>query len=206
MNIFLSTLTLNSFNDPEILRVPRYKRIAHMQFGYSVTHAEGDEEPRLWDQYQAAELWSYLDQPGNVIVGFNVIDFDLPVIQGATGQPIELWQLTTLDLFALIKHHTGRWYKQHVLAVLNLGHGRGGDGVGDPTDWLRSGDPQQIQMAINYCKAGVILNRKLLNILQSGKPLLLPAQPEREIYDQQYFFLDPDPRFVLADPTQPAIY
>lgn len=206
MNIVISTLTLNSFNDPEIMRLPRYKRTAAMQYGYSVTHADGEEEPRVWDRNQAADLWTYLDQPGNCIVGFNVIDFDLPIIQNASGLPYSIWQLTTVDPFRIIREKTGRWYKQHVLAMINLGHGRGGDGFGDPTDWLRSGDPEQVNRAIEYCKAGVILNREMFAILQSGKPLLLPAQPEREFYDQQYFYLDPYPRFVIADPTQPAIY
>lgn len=206
MNIFLSTLARTSFNDPDILRLPRYKRMSAMHFALAVTHADIESEPRIWESDPTAALWSYLDQPGNCIVGFNVIEFDLPLIQGATGQSIELWNFTTFDIFNIIREKTGRWYRQQYLSIINLGHGRGGE---DPTGAVRAGlagDEAQWQHAIEYCRAGVNLNRQLLDILQRGKPLLLPALPDREEYEALYFYMDPEPRFVIADPTQPAIY
>lgn len=121
---------------------------------------------------------------GRDLCGWNVRDFDLPVIHAnlarfhdypaADIDPIG----RVVDLFDDIRQATGRWYKLDVVAAANLGRHKVAHGQ-QAAEWLRSGDPALIRRAVEYCRDDVTLVTALYDKLQHGEGLVLPPRPER---------------------------
>lgn len=154
------------------------------------------------------------DQVGNLywslcfafepIIGWNITDFDLPVIIHSTDRAgynpleIEYAGLNLIDLFDMIRQTTGRWYKLEEVAQVNLGRGKLAHGQ-QATEWLRSGDPVQIAQALEYCTEDVRLVIDLHEKLLAGESLLLPHRPARqEINDIRW---RPNAHERIPDPT-----
>jgi len=177
MLIYLDTETTKFFADPEIARLPRSQQIpalaAHVGCAVTFDDAAGW---RTWWPGDMAALWASLR--GRQIAGWNVVHFDVPLIQqaaalaGVSDPGLDPW--TALDLFAEIRTRTSRWYKLEEIAQANLGRGKSGDGQ-LASEWLRSDDPTLAQRAADYCRLDVQLVIDLHQIA-SDLGLLLPAR------------------------------
>lgn len=178
MLIYCDVETTKFFADPEIARLPRARQIpalaAHV--GVAVTYDAAHGYSAWWPD-EIVALWKVLRH--NQIAGWNVIHFDVPLIQQAAqlaGLPdpaLDPW--TALDLFAECRRHTGRWYKLEDIAQANLGRGKSGDGQ-QAAEWLRSGDAALREKAAEYCRLDVELVVELHRHAQEFG-LLLPPRP-----------------------------
>lgn len=180
--IFLDIETLDLFSDPHFRGLSRFQQIAALRFGLAVTH---DTETGVWREWfpdALPALWQYL--AGTELCGWNILDFDLPVIAHnlaqvhniADGGPGHFGRI--VDLFDDIRRETGRWYKLDLIAEVNLGRKKIAHGTQAP-EWLLSGDPELVRRAAEYCRDDVALVVELYRILAEGKGIKLPARPER---------------------------
>lgn len=117
MPVFFDIETLDLFDAPHLAHLPRKAQIKEMRFGLAVTHDSTTSEWRTWHSDDVIALWEYLAAADSVI-GWNIIDFDLPVIQASVrraGRSIKRTEaVTPIDLFAIIRTKTNRWYKLEV--------------------------------------------------------------------------------------------
>lgn len=204
--IYLDIETLDFFQDPHIAALPRNEQITAIRFGCAVTYNSAAGQWRQWREADVGHLRYYLYQANTPIVGWNIVDFDWPVILHsvqrlgyAIGEPGK--QPPMINLFALIRQATGRWYKLDVIAEENLGCTKTSHGQ-QATEWLRSGDPQLIQKALDYCEADVMITADLHQVLLEGLPLSLPPRPARGEHNYIHFRLDdgqPVARWVVGE-------
>lgn len=163
--IYLDIETTTFFADPEIARLPRSLQLDAMarHIGVVVTY-DIDSGYRRWFDPTLADAWIALYN-GAPIVGWNIAAFDIPLLRkrlaGQLGSLIDdQTPPAMLDLFDMIRSATGRWYKLDEIASANLGISKSGDGQSAAV-WLRSGDPELIERAIQYCERDVYLTKEL---------------------------------------------
>jgi len=199
MTIYADIETLDFFQDAHIKALPRDQQLAAMRFGCAVTAQIDDSAPndhnptwREWATDQVADLYTYLVTCRQPIVGWNLIGFDWPVIKhnahsaGWTDVHIGYEIVDMRDLFALIRTDTGRWYSLETVAVANLGRGKLADGQ-QAAAWLRSGEPELLRKAMDYCRHDVQLTIELHSLLLRGDSLLLPKRADcRELNDLRW--------------------
>lgn len=182
--IFVDIETLDFFQDAHIKSLHRAEQIAAMRFGCGVTYNSESGEWREWLPDQIGGLYYYLFLSGQKIVGWNIIDFDVPVIvanherAGVTALEIEYEATRKIDLFAEIRRQTGRWYRLEDVAVANLNRSKLADGQ-KAAEWLRSGDPVLVAKALAYCREDVQIVVDLYAMLVAGQSLILPRRPTR---------------------------
>lgn len=193
--IYLDIETLDFFQDAHIKVLPRDQQLQAMRFGCAVTAVDYDEgdiwEWAEWTECGPLRSALYIAQK-QTIVGWNIDDFDLPVINHNANRieyPWPHWEPKTVDLFALIRQFTGRWYSLETVAQHNLGRGKLADGQ-RAAEWLRSGDPEQIAKAFEYCRYDVQLTIDLHQMLLRGEPLRLPPRAKREELNEVLWWLD----------------
>jgi hypothetical protein len=170
------------FDDPAIKALPRDLQLLAMHYGIAVTwdkevagsQRENFDDPafELWNDDDANLLWHYLHR-FDVIAGWNIIAFDLPIISHAASESIHAAHgfPQVFDLFDIIRKITGRWYKLETMAQANLGRSKTGDGK-QASKWLREGE---LQMAADYCRNDVELERDLGQMALEGDWLTLPG-------------------------------
>jgi len=194
--IYLDIETLDFFQDDHIKVLPRDQQLAAMRFGCAVTAADyddgGETEWFEWTDCNALCGALYVASK-QTIVGWNIADFDLPVIKCnaacSSGYAWQSWEPKTVDLFALIRQATGRWYSLETVAQHNLGRGKLADGQ-KAAEWLRSGDPALVAKAFEYCRHDVQLTIDLHQMLLRGEPLRLPARAKRQELNEVLWWLD----------------
>jgi len=179
--IYLDIETLDFFQDEHITALPREQQLTAMRLGCAVTYNNAADEWLDW--MSVLDLWPYCRTPDTTIVGWNIIDFDWPVLRanaervspalGSYGVEPQF-----LDLFAEIRRTTGRWYTLGSVCEWNLGRGKVGNGQ-MAAQWLRSGDPNLIRRAVDYCRYDVELVVSLHSRLLSGDRLRLLPRPAR---------------------------
>lgn len=188
MPIFLDIETTTWFDQPEIKAMPRDQQIKAMRFGCAVTCTVATDGAELWREWtadQIAELYNYLCWANQPICGWNSLAFDWPVIinsaerSGVRLLEIEHETVKHIDIFDFIKQKTGRWYNLESVAQHNLGRGKLADGQ-KAAEWLRSGDPDLVAKALEYCRHDVHLTMDLAAILKRGEPLRLPPRAQRQ--------------------------
>lgn len=200
MLIYLDTETEKFFSDPDIARLPREAQIPALagHFGCAVTY-DAQRGWREWWPEQVRALWHTLRD--NQIAGWNVIHFDVPLIQqaaslaGESDPGLDSW--TALDLFAEIRTRTQRWYKLEEIAQANLGRGKSGDGQ-SAAEWLRSGDATLRQRAIEYCRLDVQLVIDLHALAQSDGLVLPPRARDDDLTTYRYWIGDDGSHWQLA--------
>ncbi len=195
MTVYLDIETTTFFQDPEIKALPRAEQLKAMRFGCGVTYNARNDEWRWWMAEEVSELFNYIVWCDCPVIGWNVVDFDWPVIventrrNGVTVLEIETETISFLDIFAEIRRATGRWYKLEDVAVANLGRGKLADGQ-LAAEWLRSGDPDLMRRAMDYCRHDVLLTVGLHSILLRGDPLILPPRAARQESNEIRWWLD----------------
>jgi hypothetical protein len=202
VTIYLDLETLDFFNDPAIAPLPRWRQHAALRFGLATTYvdngrdAQGQEDAgwATWWPDRIKALWLHVCQSSGPIVTWNGDEFDIPylIVQAVrTGITTDPWQQLpeSLDLMALIRRESKRlegkerWYKLDVIAYHNLGRSKISSGD-EAAAWLRSGDPELIQKAADYCRDDVQLIIDLHQRLLAGEPLICPARPDRREYTE----------------------
>lgn len=190
--IYLDIETLDFFQDAHIAALPRDQQLAAIRFGLAVTYRTNLDRWQEWHIDHAVNLCDLLGWCDLPIVGWNIIDFDLPVIRcnvrRAGYEPGEIKQ-TVVDLFALIRQATGRWYKLDLVAEANLGRQKLSHGQ-QATEWLRAGDPDSLRLAAEYCREDVQIVVDLHAKLLTGQPLRLPPRAQRNEINEILWWLD----------------
>lgn len=183
--IFLDIETTTFFHDIHIEVLPRDQQVAAMKFGIAVTFDSNEATPRVWGEGQIVDLYNYLVWAKTEICGWNINAFDLPPVivsnarkAGWNTLEIEHETIRTLDLFAYIREHTGRWYGLGAVSEATLNRPKLADGR-QAAGWLRSDNPGDYQRAVEYCTDDVNLVRALYVTWLSGEPIILPPRVER---------------------------
>lgn len=166
--------------------IPPDRDLSKVRFGIGVTQETG-ADARTWQTVQVSELARYLlNSDAEKIVGWNILDFDLRVLEHNTGIMLGMLRGCVFDLMHEIRVDTRRWYKLDAIAVANLDRlkiGRGDLAV----EWLNSGDPQQIAQAFDYCRDDVELVIQLHEKILRGEPLRLPARATRKEHNDYWW-------------------
>lgn len=196
--IYLDIETLDFFADPAIKALPRERQLKAIRFGIAVTYNDAADEWLEWATSDIGDLWPYLRLPGTTLAGWNIVDFDWPVIRNGIipygdallshGHEPEFH-----DLFHTIKAKTGRWYKLDVVTQANLGRAKSADGQQAALwlrDWYENGNGAALRQALDYCRLDVELERDLYLHLTSGKPLRLPPRAERQEINELLYYAD----------------
>lgn len=200
MQIYLDTETTKFFADPEIAKLPRAEQIPALarHFGIGVTY-DTFYGWRSWQAHETPALWQALI--GQQIVGWNVIHFDVPLVQqaaalhGASDPGLDPW--FSLDLFAEIRMRTGRWYKLEEIAQASLGRGKLGDGQ-KAAEWIRSGDPALIRRAAEYCREDVALVIELHGMAQTDGLILPPRAKDMDLATYRWWCSEDGSAWKLA--------
>lgn len=168
------------FNMPEISNLPRSEQLKKFEVGVAVTGilTSNGWTTVAWRGDQIADLVETLifHQP---IAGWNIVDFDIPVIQNHHERMVgktALAEVTTVDLFREIRAMTGRWYKLEEVAQATMGRGKTADGL-QASEWLRAGN---WHAAANYCTNDVLLEAELVTRAM-GSGIILPKYHKREM-------------------------
>jgi hypothetical protein len=114
--------------------------------------------------------------PDARVVGWDILDYDLPIVRNSAHTNATTSPLPTLDLSVEIKAATGRRYRLDFVARANLGHGKSMDSQ-TVIGWLRAGDPNSMIKATEHCRNNVQQVMDLLNLLRN-QPLVLPGRQE----------------------------
>ncbi len=92
----------------------------------------------------------------DLVIGFNIIRFDYPVMSGYNGEDFRR-SLPTLDLFETIKETVGRNIGLARLGEATLGSSKSADGL-QSLEWYREG---RLDLIEDYCRQDVTLLRDL---------------------------------------------
>lgn len=207
--IYLDIETLDFFQDEHIKAIPdRNDQLKAIRFGIAVTFDSDNNQWYDWTTDEAFRLLFSLaqSQTQNVpIVGWNIKGFGLPVIANSTtgiAKRNDYYNLLAtgniIDLFDDIRKTTGRWYKLEEVSSANLNSHKLADGQ-TATHWLRTGDPDALQKAFDYCRQDVQLVIDLHNHLLAGNSLLLPHRAHRQELNDIRWTFDHVERIVGED-------
>ena len=147
--------------------------VMDMAMSVGVIWDSHDEQFHVYLENQVPALISHLHQ-GQVIVGFNHVEFDLRVLAGSQSTPearhqlyVELVGLTHFDMLTEIKKVLGHRIKLDSLARPTLQSGKSADGM-QALAWYKDG---RIDMIIEYCKQDVEVTRQLFEYALNKKEL-----------------------------------
>lgn len=180
-DIYFDIETLDFFQDDHIKTLPRSQQVQAIRFGIACTWSEQDGW-RVFDAAGVGLLWDYLMQPNTQTVGWNILEFDWPIVAKSAGHKPPL---AACDIFSQIRRDTGRWCSLESVAQANLGRGKSANGQ-QAKVWLTSNNPTDHQQAIAYCQQDVQLVIDLHAMLRAGKQLLLPANPKRSELEMRW--------------------
>lgn len=203
--IYLDIETRDGFQHEHIARLPKTERLNAIRFGLGVTlRAPLQEGYQVW-LYKSIEksgydLHNYLWNAGATVVGWNVKDFDLPIIhnaatmEGGRVRDYSFYPFPILDLFDSIRALTGRWYKLGVVLESTLGITKAEPGS-VVCDMLNSGTAADLQAVADYCIKDVEALMRLHQHLLKGNSLTLPVRSDRNNEKQDLaYYCDPLPR------------
>jgi DEAD/DEAH box helicase domain-containing protein len=118
------------------------------------------------------EIGSFIKMLENakIIIGFNIINFDLKVLSGY--QKLNLEYISKLDIFSDIKTITGRRFSLEKLANATLATKKMGNGL-LALKWYNEG---KIDLIIEYCKKDVEITKDLLLFGIKNKYIYAPLK------------------------------
>jgi DEAD/DEAH box helicase domain-containing protein len=129
--------------------------------------------------YRENELEGLVEEmkEAEVVVGFNSIGFDYPVLQVYTDY--DLYQLPTLDVMLCLEHSLGYRVSLDKVASATLGTGKSGHGL-QAIDWFREG---QWELLIKYCRQDVKVTKDVYEFGRDNGFLYIPAAGSRRKVD-----------------------
>ena len=127
-------------------------RMLGLSVGVTYNTASESYHDYLEDDAQAlvAELMA-----ADLVVGFNVLNFDYEVLRAYSDEPLET--IPTVDMLAHIHDRLGFRVSLDNLAGATLGAAKSADGL-QAIRWYRDGEIQKI---IDYCRQDVNVTRQL---------------------------------------------
>jgi hypothetical protein len=126
-----------------------------MGISVGVTYSTRLGQYRIFTEEKVQDLIDQLRR-ADLVIGFNVIDFDYAVLMGHTILDLKQ-ELRTFDLLTDVERRIGRKIKLDALASATLGVGKTGDGL-DAIRWWREGKMMEIA---EYCCFDVKVTRML---------------------------------------------
>ncbi|GAB4169530.1 MAG: hypothetical protein Fur0032_08110 [Terrimicrobiaceae bacterium] len=146
--VYFDLETQRTFND-----VGGYDRKADMKMSVGVTYSTADKKYEIFSEARVHDLVERLRR-ADLVVGYNIIDFDYEVLMGYTAYMLS-YILPTLDLMVDIEQKLGRRIKLEDVAQGSLGVGKIADGL-DAIRWFREGRFLEIA---EYCCYDVKVTR-----------------------------------------------
>jgi len=128
-------------------------RLERMTMSLGVTYSTADGKYEIFPEARAEELVERLRR-ADLVVGFNVLGFDYPVLMSYTIYDLPNL-LSTRDLLADIERSLGHRLSLDSIAQASLGLGKTGDGM-DAIRWYREGRLADIA---EYCCYDVKVTR-----------------------------------------------
>jgi DEAD/DEAH box helicase domain-containing protein len=147
--IFFDLETLRTFDE-----VGGRQNLDRLGLAVAVTYDSSADEYHAYLEDQAAELVDELAN-ADLVVGFNLLGFDYPVLRPYTEHPLET--LPTVDLLRDVCLALGFRLSLQTLAEGTLGIGKSADGL-QAVRWFRQGEVEKV---IEYCRQDVELTRRL---------------------------------------------
>jgi DEAD/DEAH box helicase domain-containing protein len=127
---------------------------AAMKISVAVTYSSREGRFRQYTEGQIPELLRQL-HAADLVVGFNVINFDYAVLQAYT--PLDLSKLRTLDMLVEVTRSLGHRLKLDTLAQATLNAEKSADGI-QAVKWWREGNLGDL---LAYCQKDVEITRDL---------------------------------------------
>ncbi len=128
--------------------------LARLGISVGVLYRYRDDRYAHYDESHVAELIAAL-RHSDLVVGFNLLHFDYPVLQPYTDFPLHT--LPTLDILDHVHRALGFRVKLDTLARHTLGVSKGGNGL-MALHWWRTG---QLDRLREYCRQDVEITRRL---------------------------------------------
>lgn len=147
--IFLDVETQKSFD-----QVGGYKpeKLGVSFVGVVERDGEGVGEPLRFFEEDLPKLWPVI-QRADVVIGFNIDDFDLGVLK--PYYPGDIRQLPVLDMLARVKESVGYRISLDAIAMHTLGVQKGGSGLAA----LEYYETKQFEKLAEYCMKDVEITR-----------------------------------------------
>jgi len=102
-------------------------------------------------------------QTAELVVGYNVLEFDYEVLRGYTDEPLKT--LPTLDMMEHLARRLGFRPSLDSIATATLREGKAGDGL-QAVRWYRQG---QIDKVLEYCQKDVEITKRLYEYGKQSK-------------------------------------
>lgn len=113
----------------------------------------------------------------DLVVGFNHIGFDYPVLQAYTD--FDLYTLPSLDIMLSLEHSLGYRIALDKVASATLGVGKSGHGL-QAIEWFRDGEWDKL---IKYCRQDVKVTKEIYEFGRDNGFLYIPAAGDRRKVD-----------------------
>ena len=150
MNIvFFDVETQRSFDE-----VGGRHNIRKLGLSAAVTYSTADGEYRHYTEETVGDLIAEL-KAADLVVGFNVLNFDYEVLRAYTGDPLD--DIPTVDMLNHIHKRLGFRVSLDKLAASTLGTSKSADGL-QAVRWYKQG---RIQEILDYCQQDVEVTRQL---------------------------------------------
>jgi hypothetical protein len=146
--VYFDLETQHTAND-----VGGWERKRDMGMSLGVTYSSDLNEYRIYSEKRVDDLIHQLLR-ADLVVGFNVVNFDYQVLMGYTILDLP-HQLRTLDLLLEVEHAGGVKPRLENIAQATLGLGKSGDGI-DAIKWWR--EKKMLEIA-EYCCFDVKVTR-----------------------------------------------
>ena len=128
---------------------------------------------RVYREEDVGELVEEL-RSADLVIGFNIIRFDYPVLSGYTGEDYRRI-LPTLDLFESVKETVGSNVGLAKLGEATLGVGKSADGL-QSLEWYREG---RFDLIEEYCRQDVVVLRDLYLFGRREGHVVVPDKEDR---------------------------
>lgn len=147
--------------------------------GFKNAHAMGisvavayDFTDNKYTVFLENEISNFIEmlESAKIIIGFNIIQFDLKVLSGY--QKLNLEYIAKLDIFSDIKIITGRRFSLEKLANATLSTKKSGNGL-LALKWYNEG---KIDLIAEYCKKDVEITKDLLLFGMKNKYVYAPVE------------------------------
>jgi DEAD/DEAH box helicase domain-containing protein len=131
-----------------------WNRKRDMKMSVGVTFSTGDGQYRIFPEEQVNDLVKQLTR-ADLVVGFNIINFDYEVLHGYT--PLALGDTPTLDLMVDLEQKLGHRLSLDALAKATLAAPKIADGM-QALQWWKQG---RIMDIAEYCCFDVKITKEL---------------------------------------------
>ncbi len=143
-----------------------WKRKQAMGMSIGVTYSSASQQYKIYSEKRVNDLISELLR-ADLVVGFNVINFDYEVLMGYTILDLKS-QVQTLDMLVEVEKKLGHRLSLDAIATATLGVGKTADGL-DAIRWWREGKLLEIA---EYCCFDVKVTRMVHEHGRDQKHLL----------------------------------